>query len=65
MVVTRGGVPGSHAANHVEEEFSTAFVLVPIPRRRTKIEIAKDNVTNPADVASAGAKVKSFIRWGA
>lgn len=62
MVVTRSGVPGSHAASHVEEESSTAFVFVPIPLQRTKEEIAKDNVKNHADVASTGAKVKSFRR---
>lgn len=62
MVVTRGGAPGSHATNHVEEEFSTAFVLVPIPLQRTKEEIAKDNVKNHADVAPTVAKVKSFRR---
>lgn len=63
MVVTRSGVPGSHAASHVEES-STAFVFVPIPLQRTKEEIAKDNVKNHADVASTGAKWMVATRNG-
>ena len=61
-MVTRGGVTGIHAANHAEEEFSIAIVLVPIPLRQTVEATAKDQIDNHADVAIADAQVKVFMR---
>ena len=61
-MVTHGGVTGIHAANHAEEEFSIAIVLVPIPLRQTVEATAKDQIDNHADVAIADAQVRVFTR---
>ncbi|KAL9957568.1 hypothetical protein ACROYT_G034487 [Oculina patagonica] len=66
MEVTRIGVTGILATNHVEEELSTAIVIAPIPHQQTKEEIAAhwDQLQNQGDVTHIIVQLMVVTRYG-
>ena len=64
MVVTRRGVYGLAAADHAQEEISTALVHAPVPRQQTEEEAAGDwdEIQSLRDVTYINAQVNVLWR---